>query len=272
MPKNQLEKLNKLFELVDTDHASTAEVTEIFQAILTAIDQLKGHLEQKVAENGVLLKDSITELKDNLESDRAKLKLTVAQNQAQNKQELDQLAKQFFVKVKELQALIPTIPDLTPLEDKIAKVEQKISELPESLNGKQIRDELERLKNNERLDKGAIKGLDKQLDELNKKIDNLEQRTMKGFSNIPRGGGVSALGVRQAFKMIFHTEAPSGDIDGANTQYTVKHEIFAVLDFSLNGETIAELPNYTITGRTITFSTALPSAFSGKDFEVKYIG
>ena len=47
--------------------------------------------------------------------------------------------------------------------------------------------------------------------------------------------------------------------------------IFAVLGMTLNGETIAQLPNYTIAGKTITFSTALPSAYSGKDFEIKFI-
>lgn len=123
----------------------------------------------------------------------------------------------------------------------------------------QVRDKLASLEGDERLDKKHIKGLDEEL---------------TAIRNLPRGGGsgVSALGVRQAFKYIFHTEEPAGDIDGVNTTYTVQNPIFAVISFSINGETVAELPNYTISNRSIIFSSAIPAAYNGTDFECKYIG
>jgi len=80
------------------------------------------------------------------------------------------------------------------------------------------------------------------------------------------------MGVAQAFKYIAHTEEPTGLIDGVNLTYTVLVDIWWIAGFTLNGENIAELPNYTFINKTITFSTALPAAYSGKDFEVKYIG
>jgi len=89
---------------------------------------------------------------------------------------------------------------------------------------------------------------------------------------IGRGGGTSAMGVAQTFKYIAHTEEPTGAIDGVNLTYTVLVDIWWIAGFTLNGENIAELPNYTFVNKVITFSTALPAAFSGKDFEVKYIG
>ncbi len=86
------------------------------------------------------------------------------------------------------------------------------------------------------------------------------------------GGGVSAMGVAQAAKWIVKTEAPSGTINGTNKEFTVsKPRIFAVLAMSLNGEFIAQLPNYTIAGNKITFSEAIPSAYATKDFEITYI-
>lgn len=85
-------------------------------------------------------------------------------------------------------------------------------------------------------------------------------------------GGVSDMRIRQAFKYIAHTEQPVGLINGSNTTYTVKNDIWWIAGFSLNGEQIAQLPNFTYSGRTITFASALPSAYSGKDFECKYIG
>ncbi len=137
-----------------------------------------------------------------------------------------------------------------------ATIVQKIEEdLPKL--GSAVRDSLELLEGDDRLDKKAIKGLDEEF---------------ASIRNLPRGGGVSALGVRQAFKYIFHTEQPSGLIDGSNTVYTVQNSIFAVISFSINGETVAQLPNFTVSGRTITFSTPLPADYSGSDFECKYIG
>lgn len=125
--------------------------------------------------------------------------------------------------------------------------------------GSKFRDGLELLKEEDRLDASAIKGL---------------EDVVKKYAPVStvRGGGTSAIGVAQAFKYIAHTEAPVGNVDGVNTTYTVKNTIFWIAGFSLNGEQIAELPNFTYTGRTITFTTALPAAYSGKDFEVKYIG
>lgn len=111
------------------------------------------------------------------------------------------------------------------------------------------------------------------LGKLEIEIENVNglEKELKEIRNLPSGGGTSALAVRQAMKYIFHTETPVGVIDGVNTTYTVNNPIFAISCFMLNGEVIA-LSNYTVSNRTITFSTPLPSAYSGKDFEIKYFG
>lgn len=102
------------------------------------------------------------------------------------------------------------------------------------------------------------------------KITKLESAIEKAGS-VSRGG-TSAMGVAQAFKFIAHTEEPVGAIDGVNTTYRVSRNIFWVAGFVLNGEQIAELPNFTYAGRVITFSSPIPADYSGKDFEIKYIG
>ena len=104
------------------------------------------------------------------------------------------------------------------------------------------------------------------LDEIVEDIKELKNRP------VGRGGGTSAIGVAQTFKYIAHTEKPVGTIDSTNKVYTVSKDIWWIAGFTLNGEQIAELPNYTFIGRTITFGTALPSVYSGKDFEIKFIG
>lgn len=164
------------------------------------------------------------------------------------------------------------------------KIEKALSELTNTINF--VHDKVSKLTNGE----DGLPGVDadeetvaqkvtdilkpeitKSSEKLQKEIDLLKEEFSKRPTPTARGG-VSALGVRQAFKYIAHTEAPSGNIDGNNTTYKVKNEIFWIAGFTLNGEQIAELPNFTYAGKTITFGTALPAAYSGKDFECKYIG
>ena len=118
-----------------------------------------------------------------------------------------------------------------------------------------------------------IGGIEKDVEEIKAEHDNIykEIEELKARP-VGRGGGTSAIGVAQTFKYIAHTEAPTGDIDGVNTTYTVSKDIWWIAGFTINGEQVAELPNFTYSGRTITFTTAIPAVYSGKDFEVKYIG
>lgn len=164
------------------------------------------------------------------------------------------------------------------LNKALNKVQQEIDRLlKEQQSGMNaIYDKLDTIKNGEDADPqvvaeliaGMIPNFDeaqKEINELKAEIEELKKRPTGS------GGGVTNVRIQQAFKYLLKTEAPVGDIDGANTAYTVDQPIFAVLAFSLNGETIAQLPNYTVSDRTITFSTALPASYSGKDFEIKYI-
>lgn len=114
------------------------------------------------------------------------------------------------------------------------------------------------------LSKIEIKDYQEEIDRLKKELEEVKK--------LKRGGGTSAIGVAQTFKYIAHTEQPVGAINGVNVTYTVSNSIWWVAGFTLNGENIAELPNFTYAGNTITFSSALPSDYSGRDFEIKYIG
>jgi hypothetical protein len=119
-----------------------------------------------------------------------------------------------------------------------------------------VKEGLEALEDDDRLSVDAINGLEERL---------------RAAETKSTGGGVTNARIQQAFKYILKTEAPSGAINGVNTDYTVTQPIFAVLSFTLNGETVAELPNYTIKNKTISFTQPIPAAYSGYDVEVKYI-
>lgn len=258
---SKLEKLQKVLTLLQEDTITPKELKQFVQLLLDTVKKHKEqltdlsrsqiekleyalvHLDVKNSElqNAKkevlqLIKDKASELKKITATKAKDGKDGVSPNPARVALEASKLA---------VEAIKPLIPQIEQIEDKLP------------ILGQEIRDSLELLQGDERLDKSAIKGLDEEL---------------KKLSDRPIGGGTSAIGVRQTFKYIAHTEEPVGLINGVNTTYTVKNDIFYVFGFTLNGEQIAEIPNFTYTGRTLTFATALPSAYSGKDFEVKYIG
>ena len=84
------------------------------------------------------------------------------------------------------------------------------------------------------------------------------------------GGGTSAIGVANALNFAIKRETPSGAINGVNTAYTVTKQIMSVISIAINGMVIHD-NEYTVSGQTITFTTALPAALSGTTFRVVYV-
>jgi len=67
----------------------------------------------------------------------------------------------------------------------------------------------------------------------------------------------------------FYTETPNGDINGSNKSYTVLRTINTIFSFAING-TFIHPDEYSTTGDTITFSTALSADLSGTNFTIIY--
>lgn len=251
----------------DPSKASTVEVASVLSAVIESIKKVSASLSKDIENNSNELMDARRQFSDDLNSIAADIK------------RLENLAKQVSVSgINELKKDITRLEnaiseiegfDSKPLEEKFNSIlsdvsNDMLSKLKEKksfdeTNGEEVVDKINALPTDPQFQIGKehIKGL----------IDDLKslQESRTG------GGGVTNMRIQQAFKYILKTEQPSGLIDGINTAYTVTQPIFAVLSFSMNGETIAQLPNYTISGKTITFSVALPSVYSGKDFEIKYI-
>lgn len=66
-----------------------------------------------------------------------------------------------------------------------------------------------------------------------------------------------------------YTETPSGAINSSNKTYTVLHTINNVFSFAINGMYIHP-SEYSTSGSTITFVTALDSSLSGTSFTIVY--
>lgn len=204
------------------------------------------------------LSDQVTKNKDAMTEETARLGREGAATEKRLRAYIDDKAggltkdqetklNEVFAQIGFVESLIQNYDD-TEVRGMIDGVRGEIPQMPEAFKPDGILKE--------------IKDLEAKYEELDKKIATLPRGT---------GGGVTNMRIAQAFKYILKTEQPVGTIDGVNTTYTLSQPIFAIFALTLNGETIAQLPNYTIKHRTITFSSALPAAYSGKDFEAKYI-
>ena len=192
-PDKQLEKLNKLVELLDTDHASTDEVAMAFEAVLGVIKQLKDQIDQEMRQNKGEMDDLFTGVVAELKKLENRITRTSDQLEAKMGVDNESIRKQLLSEVNALRDLIPQLPDLTYLENRIDAVESLIPKIPDELSAEQVRDKLETLKKENRLDSSSIKGLEALVKETKTvisggltraKTDSLYTKFHEGGSNL----------------------------------------------------------------------------------------
>lgn len=237
-------------DLLD-EAVSKDDVTQLFQKLVKTINDLKKTTEEKSTNNLEEMKRIIAEFEPRLTDTEARVTKEATTAKTTSQSEARTVIRLLNYEIERLESMIENYDD-AELRAEIASVRAAIPKIPPQFDPTSILAELSANKTT--------------LEDHERRIVELEQRP------VARGGGTSAIGVAQAFKYIAHTEQPVGAIDGINTTYRVKNVIYWVAGFMLNGEQIAEIPNFTYVNRTITFATPLPAAYNGKDFEMKYIG
>lgn len=252
MPKNaKLEKIEKILSMMD-ESLTKKEFTETINKILDFLKNLKESNKNKFIEFNRSAFDLSEKLKgDNvLNISELKAELLKAFNKALKEQE-DGLN---FLRDKAMR-----IKNFKNGKDGIGKRGHPGPPGPPGSadTPEMIADKLELLKGDGRLKIEAIASLEERL-------KSLEERPMKG------GGGTSDLGTMISLSRVVKTEVPTGLINGSNKVYTVERTISAILSFGINGQ-IIHSNEYSISKKTITFTTALPAGLSGTRFEIIYV-
>lgn len=253
--KEIFDQLIKFLKVLD-DAASKREVKEMFEKLVDHLKTFKKEQLQNTAQHSDemanLVQDTFAALQQAIEDNRSDVEGRVGSLSNETKSDNRTTMRMFEQRLDTLRSEIPEVYDDSEVRSLIKEVRALIPVIPPPFDATDI------------LNTSAE--ISAKLDDLEKRVDELARRPVgRG------GGGTSAAGVAQAFKYIARTEVPTGAIDGINLTYTVKSPIFFVMNFSIAGEVIMQLPNYTIKGSTITFATALPADFSSDDFEIKYI-
>jgi hypothetical protein len=168
---DKLSQLKQVVEIINTDRASKKEVALIIGQLVDVLKKVRGDLKKDfdqtldlaLESNGVIIEDAIKELEIKLGSALKEITSTVSKAR---KETLDEAYKSINREVYNLEQAIKNIPqfDTAQLENKwslvISNLENRLNsiKLPE-LSPIEIRDSLESLTDEQRLDWTAVNGV-----------------------------------------------------------------------------------------------------------------
>src|SRR3990167_50843 len=173
----------RIVSITDPEGLTPDEIKVFFDALIAFIKKFRNEIDEKVARNKEGLGEDVARAYGTLKETEARLSAGLAENKKITQSEVRTITRLLGDEVKRLEAMIPELPDLIALQ---SEIEQKIPSLPEELKAEQVRDKLESLEGDNRLDKKAIKGLD----------EWLEKEMRRGQGIIYGGGGGGSGGGR----------------------------------------------------------------------------
>lgn len=282
--QEDLQNLQTLLSALRKDHLGREEFLKEFERVLAFVKQLKNTNKQVISGAYERVNLLALRLKENNEQDieKAKLEMTglIEDYLAKVETATNQKMREVDEKVKELKNGIDgKDADEQAIADRVLREVQSpiIEKIEKNLPklGEPIRDALELLDGDQRLDKSAIRGLDELLEKHN-------------GQNIPYVGGIRYLSqlvdiligsdLADGHAIVWDatnkrwkngevsgtstinfadSETPTGDVDGANTDFVLAHTPTAgSLKVYLNGMRMSLTEDYTLATATITFLIA----------------
>jgi len=244
----QEEKLQKLLSLMDSDGLTEAKFKSAFNKVLefvkknreeitnalNKLNEFNLRLAKKIENEQLTTSNKIDNKTDKefirLQGEFNKLKTTIDNRMAEVKDGKDSDEDSIVEKVMEM-IEVPELEDI-------------VNSIP--MEAEKIRDSLELLQGDERLDESAIKGLKERFKKLEEMIN---EKPLGGG-----GGGFSNIAMQRHF---VDDETPSGTLNGVNTEFKLAKTPFTgSLKLYRNGQRLRITEDYTLSGKTITLLVA----------------
>lgn len=192
-----LERLNALLNAFDSGAVQHDELIKAIDAVVNIINKEKEALSGSIENTSDELVGALKETHKNLDTKISSLnalveKLTNSTTQANNK-----VSTSLSKEIKRVEAKIPSKTDLSGIEQAIEDVRRGLVDVPTEItaNPKAVRDSLELLTGEERLERSAISGLDDY-----EEVSKLAREKVKGgrakgwassFASLEAGTGIS---------------------------------------------------------------------------------
>lgn len=158
----QQKQLAKLAEAMQSGAVQHEELEQVIKELILLISGVKETLSSELESSGTELVGKIAETKAQLGEMEGKLESLIEMNQSLSGEMADQIKEELLGEVAGFKTQIPTLPDLSEYEIAIAELDRKISAIVTNVTDtpQEVRDKLETLQGDERLDISAVKGLD----------------------------------------------------------------------------------------------------------------
>jgi hypothetical protein len=169
MPQDKkLEKLQKLLEVANEDYATPEDLIALSEGLLNIITIERDRVDKLIAEEKNEDSQEKSDIIALLNEKEKALKHLISELGRSYSDNDEIISTKFSKEIKRLERKIPSKVDLTEIYVAIESLQSGINSFPTELtmNNEAIRDGLELLQGEERLDKSAIKGLDEWYDSI----------------------------------------------------------------------------------------------------------
>lgn len=236
-----IQKLIEFIDLIeDMSESRTLEVKDM-EEMTAQFEKIKSDCEYCMTTMDSSMSAYKEEVALKLNETQALLeKVTAIENG--NKGQIDSLDKRLTNEINAVRASIPTAQDMTVFNDELKRIEASIPEIPEQIKEtpEELRDKLESLTGDERLDKSAIKGLDEEL----QSIRSIKGATSSGMFGMKQMRMVSFSFAGDASTTVFYLPKEPGAKGMAiwayyqgqhlqlGTHFTVSNKTFTCVGFT----------------------------------------
>lgn len=169
--EKKLQRLDQLLSAFDEGAVTPDELIKAIDAVIAIIDSNGKTLVDKIVENKAASEESLTNLKADLKQVRTNLESVISDVKLSSEVNVDKVRASLLTEIKRVESLIPELPPETDLSEVFAEIESQKAQLANLgvlIVGENIRNALEALQGDDRLDISAIKGVDELIDRIEK--------------------------------------------------------------------------------------------------------
>jgi hypothetical protein len=241
MPNDKkMKRLEALLDSFDSGAVQPEELIQAIEAVMAIIDTNGKTLVDKIVEIKAATDDDVTGLRSELAKTRDNLQSVINQVKDNSDTSVSSVKKALLSEIKRVEALIPVLPpetDLSEVFNEIESQKQSLANLSFLIVGENIRNALESLQGDDRLDKSAIKGID-ELEALIKEKASGNQQSF-GVRLLRYLMDVNVEGITNGQTLVWNStsgkfeagsgggggsltvETPTGTVNGTNVTFTV---------------------------------------------------
>ncbi len=159
----KMKRLKTLLDTFDSGAVQPDELVKAIEAVMGILDNNSTLLAEKIVETRQVSNDGIKVLESELAQTKSNLKEVIAQVKSGADTTVSEVKNALLREVKRVEALIPVLPPETDLSEVFGEIENhrtELGKLATLIVGENIRNALESLQGDDRLDKSAIKGIE----------------------------------------------------------------------------------------------------------------